>query len=114
MQVSVETIKGLERRLTITVPADTIDSAVEAGLREEAKRAKVDGFRKGKVPVSIIKKRYGAAVRGDVTQRVVERHFIDAIVKEKLNPAGAPALKSPKTKPAAISSSPPLSKSTQR
>ncbi|MED5524105.1 MAG: trigger factor [Pseudomonadota bacterium] len=90
MQVSVETIKGLERRLTITVPADTIDSAVEAGLREEAKRAKVDGFRKGKVPVSIIKKRYGAAVRGDVTQRVVERHFIDAIVKEKLNPAGAP------------------------
>lgn len=90
MQVSVETTQGLERRLTITVPADTIDSAVEAGLREEAKRAKVDGFRKGKVPVSIIKKRYGHAVRNDVTQRVVERHFIDAIVQEKINPAGAP------------------------
>lgn len=90
MQVSVETTKGLERRLTITVPADTIDSAVEAGLREEAKRAKVDGFRKGKVPVNIIKKRFGQAVRGDVTQRVVERHFIEAIVKEKLNPAGSP------------------------
>lgn len=90
MQVSVETTQGLERRLTITVPADTIDSAVEAGLREEAKRAKVDGFRKGKVPVSIIKKRYGQAVRNDVTQRVVERHFIDAIVQEKINPAGAP------------------------
>ncbi len=92
MQVSVETTQGLERRLTIKVPADTVEAAVEQGLRNVAKNQRMDGFRKGKVPMSLIKKRFGKAVRGDVTQELMQRHYIEAIIKEKLNPAGAPSL----------------------
>jgi len=55
MQVSVETTQGLERRLTITVPADAIDSAVKSRLQQLAKTQRINGFRPGKVPVSVIK-----------------------------------------------------------
>ncbi|WP_341501520.1 trigger factor [Gallaecimonas sp. GXIMD4217] len=92
MQVSVETTQGLERRLTIKVPADTVEAAVEQGLRNVAKNQRMDGFRKGKVPMSLIKKRFGKAVRGDVTQELMQRHYIEAIIKEKINPAGGPTL----------------------
>ena len=58
MQVSVETTQGLERRLTITVPADTVDSAVKSRLQQLAKTQRINGFRPGKVPVNVIKKRF--------------------------------------------------------
>ncbi|MFT5164596.1 MAG: trigger factor, partial [Alteromonadaceae bacterium] len=59
MQVSVETTQGLERRLTITVPADKVDTEIKNRLRDLAKTQRIDGFRPGKVPVSVIRKRYG-------------------------------------------------------
>ncbi|WP_144206558.1 trigger factor [Shewanella donghaensis] len=90
MQVSVETTQGLERRLTISVPAEQIEKLIKDNLLREAKRAKISGFRPGKVPVSVIKQRYGAAIRQDVTGEVMQRNFIEAIMAEKLNPAGAP------------------------
>ncbi len=90
MQVSVETTQGLERRLTITVPAEQIEKAVSDSLKNEAKRARIPGFRPGKVPASVINKRYGKAIRQDVTGEVMQRNFIEAIIAEKLNPAGAP------------------------
>jgi trigger factor len=90
MQVSVETTQGLERRLTISVPAEQIEKAVSDSLKNEAKRARIPGFRPGKVPVSVINKRYGAAIRQDITGEVMQRNFIEAIIAEKLNPAGAP------------------------
>ncbi|MDO6612223.1 trigger factor [Shewanella sp. 1_MG-2023] len=90
MQVSVETTQGLERRLTISVPAEQIEKLVKDNLLREAKRAKISGFRPGKVPVSVINQRYGAAIRQDVTGEVMQRNFIEAIMAEKLNPAGAP------------------------
>jgi len=90
MQVSVETTQGLERRLTISVPADLIEKAVTDSLKNEAKRARIPGFRPGKVPVSVINKRYGKAIRQDITGEVMQRNFIEAIIAEKLNPAGAP------------------------
>lgn len=55
-----------------------------------AKKARIDGFRKGKVPIHIISQRYGASVRQDVLGDLMQRNFVDAIIKEKLNPAGAP------------------------
>ncbi|MFG0606737.1 trigger factor [Vibrio mimicus] len=90
MQVTVETLEGLQRRLNITVPAANIEDAVTAELRNIAKNRRFDGFRKGKVPMKMVAKMYGKAVRQDVLGEVMQRHFIEAIVKEKINPAGAP------------------------
>ena len=90
MTVSVETTQGLGRRISITVPADSIESAVKKELVEVAKKVRIDGFRKGKVPATIINQRYGASVRQDVLSELMTRNFVDAIIKEKINPAGAP------------------------
>lgn len=90
MQVSVETTQGLGRRLSITVPADTINQAVKKELINAAKSVRIDGFRKGKVPMNIVEQRYGASVRQDVLGDAMQRSFVDAIIKEKINPAGAP------------------------
>lgn len=96
MQVSVETTQGLERRATITVPAEKIDSEVKKQVQQEARRARIDGFRPGKVPVSVIEKRYGQAIRQDVAMQTMQQQYIEAMIQEKLNPAGAPKFE-PKT-----------------
>jgi trigger factor len=90
MQVSVETTEGLERRLTITVPAESVDVEVKNRLRHIAKTQKINGFRPGKVPPSVIEKRYGKGVRQEVAGEVMQRNFFEAIMAEKLNPAGRP------------------------
>lgn len=90
MQVSVETTQGLGRRLSITVPADTIKQAIKKELINAAKNVRIDGFRKGHVPMNIVEQRYGASVRQDVLGDAMQRSFVDAIIKEKINPAGAP------------------------
>lgn len=90
MQVSVETTQGLERRLTITVPAENIETQVKKRLQQLSKTQRIDGFRPGKVPVSVIQKRYGAAVLQEVAGEEMQRNYIEAVVAEKLNPAGAP------------------------
>ncbi|WP_215397184.1 trigger factor [Rheinheimera oceanensis] len=90
MQVSVETTQGLERQVTITVPADKIDAEVKSRLRDLAKRQRIDGFRPGKAPVTLIQKRYGLAVLQEVAGEQMQRHFYDAIIANKLTPAGAP------------------------
>jgi trigger factor len=92
MQVSVETTQGLERRLTITVPAESVDTAVKSRLQQLAKTQRINGFRPGKVPPSVIKKRFGAAVRQEVSGDVMQQHFYQAVMQEKLNPAGMPNL----------------------
>lgn len=90
MQISVETTQGLERRISITVPADIIEQAVREELKRVAKTARIDGFRKGKVPPSIIEKRFGASARQDVLGDVMQRHFFDAIIQEKIDLASRP------------------------
>ncbi|WP_133406435.1 trigger factor [Parashewanella tropica] len=91
MQVSVETTQGLERRLTISVPAGDLEKLIKNALVQEARRAKIAGFRPGKVPVSVIQKRYGAAIEHDIKNEFMQRNFVEAIIAEKINPAGAPA-----------------------
>jgi len=66
MQVSIETTSGLERKMTIGVPAERIDSEVTERLEKASKNVKLDGFRKGKVPLSVIKQRYGRGLRDEV------------------------------------------------
>lgn len=90
MQVSLETTQGLERRLTITLPSDSIEEQVKKRLREVGKTARIDGFRKGKVPVTVIEKRYGQSVFAEVAQEQMQQNYIQAVIQEKVNPAGAP------------------------
>jgi len=91
MQVSVETTQGLERRLTISVPAATVDVEVKNRLRQVSKTQRINGFRPGKVPPSVIQKRYGKSVRQEVAGEIMQRNFVDAIIAEKINPAGRPS-----------------------
>jgi trigger factor len=90
MQISVETTQGLERRLTIKVPAESVESEVKNRLQRLAKTQRINGFRPGKVPVNVIKKRFGQAVRQEVAGEVMQNHFYQAVIQEKLNPAGMP------------------------
>ena len=90
MQVSVETTQGLERRLTITVPAENVEIEVKKRLQQLSKTQRIDGFRAGKVPVSVINKRFGPAVRQEVAGEVMQRSYYEAVIAEKVNPAGAP------------------------
>ncbi len=90
MQVSLETTQGLGRRVTITISNQVIEDAVKSELVNVAKTVRVDGFRKGKVPMNIVTRRYGASVRQDVLGDLMQRNFVDAVINEKINPAGAP------------------------
>ncbi len=92
MQVSVETTSGLERRVTIQVPAAQIDEAVEERLKQTAKSARINGFRRGKVPMSFVRRQYGNEVRAEVVSEVMRTKYVEAITQEKLNPAGFPEI----------------------
>ena len=90
MQVSIETTSGLERRLTVGVPAERVDSEVNTRLQKAAKNVRLDGFRPGKVPMKVIRQRFGAGVRQEVLGEVMSQSFQEAVMQEKLRPAGQP------------------------
>ncbi|MBL4782862.1 MAG: trigger factor [Porticoccaceae bacterium] len=92
MQVSIETTSGLERRMTVGVPAKEIDSEVAQRLQKASQTARIDGFRQGKIPAKVIKQRYGAGVRQEVVGEALSRTFYEAVTKEELRPAGQPAI----------------------
>lgn len=94
MQVSIETTTGLERRLTITVPAARVDSEVNARINKTARTVRMDGFRPGKVPLAVVKKRFGASIRQEAMGEIIRDCFYEAVVQEKLNPAGSPVIES--------------------
>ncbi|AKO45137.1 trigger factor [[Haemophilus] ducreyi] len=90
MSISIETLEGLQRRVTLTVNANKIEAAYKEQLKGYAKNARVDGFRKGKVPHSIIEQRFGLAARQEVLSEEMQRTFFDAVISEKINLAGRP------------------------
>jgi trigger factor len=96
MQVSIETTTGLERRMTVTVPAAEVENAVAARLNEAAKTVRINGFRKGKVPMKVIKNRFGAGVRQEVVGDVMSRSYYAALNEQGVKPAGQPKIE-PKT-----------------
>ena len=87
MQVSVETTSGLERRLTITVPAADVDAKVNQKLAEVAKTAKINGFRKGKVPLKVINQQYGESARQEVASDLINTSYMEAVQQEAVRPA---------------------------
>lgn len=92
MQVSVEAGEGLERKLTIQVPAETVESEVNNRLNSLKNTIRVDGFRPGKVPLKVIKQRYSGSVLQEVAGELLQSSFRDAITQENLSPAGDPVI----------------------
>lgn len=78
--------------MTIGVPAERIETEVTKRLQQTARRAKVPGFRPGKVPMNVIRQRYEDAARQEALGDLIQATFYEAIVEQKLNPAGAPAV----------------------
>jgi trigger factor len=99
MQVSVESTSTLERKVTIGVPAERIESAVNTRLQEVARNARIDGFRQGKVPMSVVRQRFGAGARQEVLGKVINDTFYEAVTKQDLKPAGMPSITSLTDKP---------------
>jgi trigger factor len=92
MTVNVETLDKLERRITLTLPADEINREVESRLKKLARTVKADGFRPGKVPLSVVAQRYGYSVQYEVMNDRVGRAFAEAANEAKLRVAGMPRI----------------------
>lgn len=90
MQVSIETTSGLERRLTVGVPAEVIDNEVNKRLQQAQKTVKLNGFRKGKVPYKVLRQKYGPGVRQEVLGDTINRSFQEALQQKNVKPAGQP------------------------
>ncbi|HRH92409.1 MAG TPA: trigger factor, partial [Agitococcus sp.] len=90
MQVSVENVSGLERRVKIAVPADQVEQAVNKKINQAARTIKMDGFRVGKVPLNVIKKRYGASIRAEALDDIIRDAYVSAIQQSELKVAGFP------------------------
>ena len=92
MAVQVETLEKLERRITLTLPAQTINGEVESRLKRLSRTVKADGFRPGKVPMSVVAQRYGWSVQYEVVNDKVGQAFADAAQEAKLRVAGQPRI----------------------
>lgn len=92
MAVHVETLDKLERRITLSLPAATIASEVESRLRRLSRTVRADGFRPGKVPMSVVSQRYGYSVHSEVLNDKVGQVFSQAVNEAKLRVAGPPRI----------------------
>lgn len=92
MQVSVEALKGWERKVTISVPSEKVDEELGVSLRDVARKVKIDGFRPGKVPMHVIKSRYAGAVQEEATRKLVEATLFEALKEKELSPLDYPSV----------------------
>jgi trigger factor len=92
MAVNVETLDKLERKITLTLPADAIKSEVDSRLKRLARTVKMDGFRPGKVPINVVAQRYGYSVHYEVMNDKVGEAFAHAANEAKLRVAGQPKI----------------------
>lgn len=92
MQVSVEETSELGRKMTVMIAADKIESVIVQRLNSLKGRVKIDGFRPGKVPMNVVKQRYGSQVRQEVMADEMQASYREAILQEKLRPASGPAI----------------------
>lgn len=92
MQVSVETTGNIDRKMTVSVPAERVGNEVEKRLQKLSKRVRIDGFRPGKVPMNVVRQRYAQATRQEVTGDVIEESLREALNQQKLRMAGLPQI----------------------
>lgn len=92
MQSSVNNLEALKREMTVTVPADEVKVAYDQRLQEVAKSAKINGFRPGKVPTSVIEQRFGKGVLEEVAGKLMQTNFEKAVREGELHVAGMPTI----------------------
>ena len=92
MDVSVENAGGLERRMTVQVPAERVEQEVQSRLDSMSKTVRLDGFRPGKVPLKVIEKKYGKQVRLEVVDELVNSTMQEALSQESIRPVGQPSV----------------------
>ncbi|HFD79884.1 MAG TPA: trigger factor [Gammaproteobacteria bacterium] len=99
MQVSVENTGGTGRRMTVEVPAEEIEAQVQGKLQQLAHTVRLDGFRPGKVPMSVVRKRYEKQVWQDVTDELTASTYQQALQQENLTPIGEPHIEQTRNQP---------------
>ena len=92
MKTSLSTLEGLKRSLTVELPIDTFNQKTDKILQSLAKKARVDGFRKGKIPATILRQRFGASAKADATNEVVSETLEEALADADVSPAAQPSL----------------------
>jgi trigger factor len=92
-------VSGCKRNLVVEVPAEQVDLEIEKLAQNYARKMKVPGFRPGKVPLSIIKQRFGSELRNDATQDIIQRHWKEAISDHDLEPLAEPVLENVRDQP---------------
>ncbi len=92
MQVSLENIGNLERRLTVSFPSTDLDGRVHKRLQELSHSVRLKGFRPGRVPMKVIEQRYGDQVRGEELSEIIRHTFEQAVTEQKLRPVSPPAI----------------------
>jgi trigger factor len=99
MQVSVESVSTLERRMTVGLPSDRIEAEVDKRLHRAANEARIDGFRRGKVPMKVVRQRFGAGVREEVMGELINKAYFEALQQKNLQPAGMPSIEAKEGEP---------------
>ena len=89
---NVETLEGLERRVSVTVPAADVERQVDTRLKQLSRNIKMPGFRPGKVPMKLVAQTYGPQVRSEVLSESVQKSFNDAVKEANLKVAGFPRI----------------------
>lgn len=92
MQVTVEATGTLERRMRVELPAASIEQEVDSRLKSVGRTAKIKGFRPGKVPPKVVRRRYGKQIRKEVLSELMQKSYTDAVVQQNLKPAGGPKI----------------------
>jgi trigger factor len=96
MQVSVESIGKLERRMQVQVPAEEVKQQIATRLKELSRTARLKGFRPGKAPLTVIRQQFGQQVHREVIGELMQSSFSEAVTQNQLSPAGSPRIE-PKT-----------------
>ena len=92
MTSKLKKLKDLERKLTVSIPVDEYNSKFESKINKIRVEAKLDGFRKGKVPTDVLKQRYGASIHGDVVNELIQNSYPPALAENNLRPASPPTV----------------------
>ena len=95
MQITINEVGGLTKKLKIVLPKEEVSKELDAGFQKVKNEAKVKGFRRGKVPRHILETTYGQQVRAEVAEKLVQETYFDAVEKEKLDVVAHPEIKSP-------------------
>jgi trigger factor len=92
MQVSVESISKLERRMQVQVPAERVSKEIDARLKNLSRTARLNGFRPGKAPIKVIRQQFGTQVHREVIGELLQSSFAEAVTEKQLSPAGNPRI----------------------